>query len=114
MRGRSGERLRVTSNRDVMEQFGLFEPKYERALRVLRDRQAQAMDDIRQAVKEGHKRIVIQAPCGFGKTVLAAHLVASALDRGKRPLFTCPAITLIDQTYKSFQFEGIRDIGVKG
>jgi superfamily II DNA or RNA helicase len=96
----------------MMEQFGLFEPKYERALRVLRDRQAQAMDDMRQAVKEGHKRIVIQAPCGFGKTVLAAHLVASALDRGKRPLFTCPAISLIDQTYKSFQFEGIRDIGV--
>ncbi len=95
-----------------MAQANLFESKFERSLRVLRDRQAQAMDDMRQAMKEGHKRIVIQAPCGFGKTVLAAHMIAASLDRGKRPLFTCPAISLIDQTYKSFQFEGIHDIGV--
>jgi superfamily II DNA or RNA helicase len=95
-----------------MVQANLFESKFERTLRVLRDRQAQAIDDMRQAVKEGHKRIVIQAPCGFGKTILAAHLIASALDKGRRPLFTCPAISLIDQTYKSFQFEGIHDIGV--
>jgi len=45
-------------------------------------------------------------------TVLAAHLIASALEKGTRPLFTCPAISLVDQTLKSFEFEGIWDIGV--
>lgn len=89
----------------------LFEPP-ERSLRPLRARQSAAIEAIRQAVKEGHKRIVLQAPTGFGKTLTAAHLIASALGKGNRPLFTCPAITLIDQTVKAFEHEGIRDIGV--
>jgi len=94
------------------EQMTLLRPYNNLRLRQLRPRQAQAIADIRQAVKEGHKRIIVQAPCGFGKTVLASHLIGGALSRGTRPLFTCPAISLVDQTVKSFEFEGIRDIGV--
>lgn len=84
----------------------------ERSLRPLRPRQSAAIEAIRQAVKDGHKRIVVQGPTGFGKTLLAAHLIASSLAKGNRPLFTCPAITLIDQTVKAFEREGIADIGV--
>lgn len=89
----------------------LFED-VERSLRPLRPRQSAAIEAIRQAVKEGHRRIVLQAPTGFGKTLTAAHLIASSLAKGNRPLFTCPAITLIDQTLRAFEREGIRDIGV--
>ena len=90
----------------------LLRPYNNLKLRDLRPRQAQAIADIRQAVKEGHKRIILAAPCGFGKTLTSAHLIGSALEKGKRPLFTAPAISLIDQTVRAFEREGIRDIGV--
>lgn len=90
----------------------LFRPYNNLRLRPLRSRQEQCIADIRQAIKEGHKRIVVQGPCGFGKTLTSAHLVGGALSKGTRPLFTCPAITLVDQTVKAFEREGIHDIGV--
>lgn len=92
-------------------QIGLFE-KPDLSLRPLRPRQATAIEAIRQAVKEGHRRIILQAPCAFGKTLTAAHIVSGSMGKGKRPIFTCPAITLVEQTVKAFQAEGIRDIGV--
>jgi DNA repair protein RadD len=94
-----------------MTQYSLYEHNTLN-LRPLRPRQAAAIEAIRQAVKEGHKRVVLQAPTGFGKTLTAAHIIAGALEKRKRPMFTCPAITLVDQTLKSFEAEGIRDIGV--
>jgi superfamily II DNA or RNA helicase len=84
----------------------------ENRLRTLRTRQAQAIADMRQAVREGHKRIIIQGPCGFGKTLLSAHIISAALSKRNRPIFTCPAISLVDQTLKAFEAEGIRDIGI--
>ena len=90
----------------------LLRPYNNLRLRDLRHRQEKAIADIRQAIREGHKRIIVQGPCGFGKTVLAAHLIGGALAKGTRPLFTCPALSLIDQTIRSFESEGIRDIGV--
>lgn len=90
----------------------LFEGSIERTLRPLRPRQADAIEQLRQAIREGHRRIIIQAPTGFGKTVLAAHIIAGALDKGKRPGFAAPAITLIDQTVASLEAQGITDIGV--
>jgi superfamily II DNA or RNA helicase len=93
-------------------QLSLYRPANDLALRPLRPRQAAANAEIRKAVKEGHKRIIVAAPCGFGKTLLAAHLIGGSLAKGKKSLFTCPGISLVDQTVKSFEFEGIRDIGV--
>jgi DNA repair protein RadD len=86
--------------------------KKESELRPLRPRQENALEAIRQAVKEGHKRIIVQGPCGFGKTLLAAHLITTAIGKRKRPIFTCPAVSLVDQTLRAFEDEGIRGIGV--
>jgi DNA repair protein RadD len=47
-----------------------------------------------------------------GKTVLAASIIESALAKGKRVIFTVPAISLVDQTVREFYAEGIRDVGV--
>ena len=96
----------------MTDQMTLIRPFNNLRLRPLRPRQTQAIADIRQAIKDGHKRIILQAPCGFGKTLTAAWLIGGALSKGTRPLFTAPAISLIDQTVKAFEFEGIRDIGV--
>lgn len=57
-------------------------------LRALRPRQQALIDAIRDAVRQGHKRIICQAPTGFGKTLTAAWLIGGALEKGKRPLFT--------------------------
>jgi DNA repair protein RadD len=89
----------------------LFEQK-TRSLHPLRQRQVAAIESVRAAIKEKHKRIVLQAPTGSGKTVLAAHIIAGALDKGKRPLFCVPRLSLIGQTIKRFESQGIVDIGV--
>jgi DNA repair protein RadD len=78
----------------------------------LRPRQEAAIDGIRQAIREGHKRIILQAPTGAGKTILASHIIAGALDKGKHPLFTVPQVSLIDQTIRRLEAQGISDIGV--
>jgi superfamily II DNA or RNA helicase len=78
----------------------------------LRPYQQQAIDDLRQALREGFSRPVLQAPTGAGKTVLAAALVNMARERGKRVLFCVPMLSLIDQTVERFRQNGIFDIGV--
>lgn len=52
------------------------------------------------------------ASTGYGKTVLAAALIESALAKGKRVLFTVPYLSLIDQTVQSFWHQGITEVGV--
>jgi len=94
-------------------QLGFFDPPEEiTGLRPLRPRQEAAIEQIRHAIAEGHRRIMLQSPTGWGKTLTAAHIIESALQKGSRPLFTCPAITLVDQTLRAFEAEGIRDIGI--
>lgn len=84
----------------------------ELSLHSLRHRQAATIEAIRQAAMEKHKRIMVQAPCSFGKTVLAAHLIAYALAKGNRVLFLVPRLSLINQTVDRFFVQGIADIGV--
>lgn len=95
-------------------QISLFEQEVGRVdiMRPPRPRQLKAIASIYQAIREGYRTIILQAPPGFGKTLIAAHLISSSLAKGRRPLFTCPAISLVDQTLKSFEMEGICDIGV--
>jgi DNA repair protein RadD len=81
-------------------------------LRPLRPHQQRALDDLRVSVATGHRRPMLQAPTGFGKTLTAAHIIQCALDKGKRVAFTVPAISLIDQTVAAFEAEGIDCIGV--
>ena len=92
-------------------QSSLFQPE-KPAMRPLRPRQLDAIVQIREAIRQGHKRIVLQAPTGFGKTLTAAHIIGQALSKGSRPMFTVPAISLVEQTYKAFKAEGIHDIGI--
>lgn len=78
----------------------------------LRDYQEAAIDKLMDALKEGSRRTVIQAPTGAGKTVIAAALVNMARNKDKRILFCVPALSLIDQTVQRFRQNGIFEIGV--
>lgn len=81
-------------------------------MRALHDYQASAIAMLRHSLATGHKRPMLQAATGAGKTVIAANMVRSALEKGKRVCFTVPAISLIDQTVERFGQEGITEIGV--
>jgi len=78
----------------------------------LREDQNDALERLRAKIGEGHKRICMQAPTGFGKTVLAGAITRNARAKGKKVLFTVPAISLIDQTVRMFYAQGISEVGV--
>lgn len=89
--------------------FDLLIPSQPKELRA---HQAKAIDMLRQSLARGNKRVVIQGPTGFGKTLVAAKIVEGALAKGNAVIFAAPMISLIDQTILAFEQEGIRDIGV--
>lgn len=80
----------------------------------LRPLQEKALDMLRQSIASGHRRPIIQAPTGFGKTVLAAAIILGARDKGKRVAFVVPSLSLVDQTFERFVANGIpaADMGV--
>jgi len=79
---------------------------------MLRDYQAAAIEKLRAAMIDGSRRTVVQAPTGAGKTVLAAEIIRMAREKGKRVIFTVPAISLIDQSVERFRSHGVTEIGV--
>jgi len=90
----------------------LFEPDPALHLKPLRGRQIGLIQQLEDAIKEGHRHIMVMGACGFGKTEVSAHLTDRSAKKGKRPMFVAPAISLITQTLKMFENRGIRDIGI--
>jgi DNA repair protein RadD len=78
----------------------------------LRPQQRDLIDQINQAIQAGCRRIMVQAPTGFGKTIVAAAIAGDVLDAGQRAIFTVPALSLIDQTVSKFYSQGVYDVGV--
>ena len=81
-------------------------------MRELRDDQKNVIEKLRAALRHGHKRVIMQAPTGFGKTLVASALVDSALSKQKRIIFTIPVVDLIPQTLDMFGSFGIHEVGV--
>jgi superfamily II DNA or RNA helicase len=78
---------------------------------TLRPQQEDAIRDVAQSFRTGHKRPILQAATGFGKTLTAIDIIHRALAKGKRVLFVVDRITLIDQTSAEFDKHGL-DHGV--
>ncbi|WP_161491248.1 DEAD/DEAH box helicase [Bradyrhizobium neotropicale] len=79
---------------------------------MLRPQQTNLIQQIDQAIADGCRRIMVQAPTGFGKTIIAGTIAGKILDAEKRAIFTVPALSLVDQTVEKFFHEGIYDVGV--
>ena len=78
----------------------------------LRLYQLTAIEQIRQALREGHKRILLQLPTGAGKTLTGASMLAGSLAKGHRSMFVAHRLELIDQTVAAFARLGITSLGV--
>lgn len=88
--------------------FDGFQPTQK----TLRPHQQEAIDRLWAQARAGDKRIVLQAPTGFGKTLTAAKIIERALSKKNKVLFTVPRLTLVDQAVSDFENEGINHIGV--
>jgi superfamily II DNA or RNA helicase len=69
----------------------------------LREHQVKSEQMLRQSVAAGNKRIILGACTSFGKTVMAAKLSLNALEKGKKVLFICDRIKLIQQSLDTFE-----------
>ena len=82
------------------------------SLYKLRDYQEKSITLLKESFRRGLTRPVLELPTGAGKTIILAHIVASALDKGNKVLFCVPYISLISQTIRSFEAQGITSFGV--
>lgn len=77
-----------------------------------REFQSRAHDALRDGVRAGHRRQVLMAATGSGKTYLSLRLCHEALSKGKRVVFMCDRTTLINQTSETADRYGLREHGV--
>lgn len=73
---------------------------------MLRDYQERMIQDARIALGN-HQRILLVAPTGAGKTVLALEMIRGACARGKRVLFLCHRRELVRQSSRAFWKAGV-------
>lgn len=73
----------------------------------LRPHQIEAIEGIRSYMRAGHKRIMLGANVSFGKTIVAAHMMMEAHRKGKRGVFICDRIQLVEQTIDKFEACGL-------
>jgi DNA repair protein RadD len=82
------------------------------ALLAPRPYQQRGLEELRRALMSGWRRPMFQMPTGAGKTRIAEEIIHGALAKGKRVAFVVPALSLIDQTVRSFEAAGIHALGV--
>lgn len=69
--------------------------------------QTELIQKVRQAMMH-HKRVLIMAETGFGKTFVACEMIARCVSAGKKAIFVVPRKTLLYQTSKTLDSFGIR------
>ena len=79
---------------------------------VLRPRQTELLNEVRRHIAEGKKRILIQAPTGFGKTVIGAKILEGAAQKGNRAFFIVHRRELIRQSYQTLAQSSDISMGV--
>tara|TARA_R110000823_G_scaffold203197_1_gene334034 strand:+ start:4684 stop:6222 length:1539 start_codon:yes stop_codon:yes gene_type:complete len=77
----------------------------------LRPHQIKAIEMLRASLASGKRRPILAAPCSFGKTITAAAILKSAAEKGKRAIFICDRIKLIQQSLEEFTGHNL-DFGI--
>ncbi|MCB9906668.1 MAG: DEAD/DEAH box helicase, partial [Planctomycetes bacterium] len=63
------------------------------------------------AVRQGHN-VLVAAPTGAGKTLVAEYAIEDAVQRGKRCIYTSPIKALSSQKYRDFKADPNIDVGI--
>jgi superfamily II RNA helicase len=74
---------------------------------ILDDFQRQAIEFINQ----GHS-VIVAAPTGAGKTLIAEHVIDDCLGRGQRVIYTAPIKALSNQKFREFQQKTRDQVGI--
>jgi DNA repair protein RadD len=74
---------------------------------ALRPYQEDAIEALRQGIRERKRRQLLVAPTGAGKTVIGLKLIAESQRKGSRAWFIVDRVSLIDQTSAVFADYGI-------
>lgn len=95
-----------------MTMDGLWEDTATAQEIALYDWQAEAVEALRANIRAAKQRDefanqILVAPTGSGKTVVASYLIDECAKKGKRGVFVCDRIPLIDQTSATFDQYGI-------
>lgn len=77
----------------------------------LRPYQARVIEECREAFASGARRLLLVAPTGAGKTVLASNLIEGALGKDRRALFLVHRRELLNQASRKLYDTGI-DAGI--
>lgn len=64
----------------------------------LRPYQADAIENLRNCIRAGKRRVLLVAGTGAGKTVIASHMLKQAGDKGSYAMFIVDRVALVDQT----------------
>jgi DNA repair protein RadD len=75
---------------------------------ILRPWQEQAIDGLRDGVRQGHRSQILYAPTGAGKTVVSTKLMQEAQAKGSRAVFVVDRVALVDQTAATFDQYGVQ------
>ena len=74
---------------------------------ILRDYQIECVERLRDGVRAGHRKQVLMAPTGAGKTEIASYMLAEARAKLSRCLFIVDRVNLVDQTSERLDSYGI-------
>lgn len=74
----------------------------------LRDYQIESVNRLRQAMSK-NRRVILQASCGAGKTIISADIASKAIEKGNKVLFLVNRRDLVKQTVEKYEQYGIGD-----
>src|SRR5262245_1211486 len=64
-----------------------------------------------EAIRSG-SNVLVSAPTGAGKTLVAEYAIADAVTRGRRVVYTAPIKALSNQKYRDFRDDPRMDVGL--
>jgi superfamily II DNA or RNA helicase len=74
---------------------------------TLKPSQRKVKQALYQAIKDGNERVLVVAPCAWGKTIFASSVIADAVTKGRKCLFIVHAEVLIAQTLNALAKFGL-------
>ncbi len=74
---------------------------------TLRPYQQDLFDKTTDAFKQGYRRVLVESPCGSGKTILLTKMADMAQRNGKTVWFILPRQEIMEQTFETFERCGV-------